>query len=234
MYRMWSFLLHKTVTRAGTHTHSLSDSIPTWTVTEYWVEFSVLKDTNVLKDVYAFAEQKEKLTDFENKLSYQRGQVGEGWTGPLRLAYAHWGMGNVWDLPYSPKRFYKLGFQTFLFILGTGVPPSGHCIKLIVRVTKLDCAWHRLCICLALQTSGPNSPYRIRISEEGSMACCWLKALYVVSAHRPGLAIHVISAWELVFPQGPASTGDWFHDSAAHDPPTSHHGCQTHGCPSPL
>uniref|UniRef100_A0A8D1YH74 CUB domain-containing protein n=1 Tax=Sus scrofa TaxID=9823 RepID=A0A8D1YH74_PIG len=75
-------------------------------------------------------------------------------------------------------------------------PSSGpYCgAVIIVRVTKLDCAWHRLCICLALQTSGPNSPYRIRISEEGSMACCWLKALYVVSAHRPGLAIHVISA----------------------------------------
>ena len=40
----------------------------------------------------------------------------------------------------STRYFYKFRFLTFLFVLGARVPPSGHWVKLIVIVAKLDCA----------------------------------------------------------------------------------------------
>ena len=39
----------------------------------------------------------EILTDFENKLIVTKGNMqGEGWTGDLGLAYAHWDICNDW------------------------------------------------------------------------------------------------------------------------------------------
>ena len=46
---------------------------------------------------WTYLQNRNRLTDFENKLMVTKGQLGWGeWTGGLELAYAHCGIWNDW------------------------------------------------------------------------------------------------------------------------------------------